>query len=266
MHNRTELYWGKLKTRRLFRHEGKTKTNLTKVVQQKKRGVLCEYGRCSLLEGSYNFHLSAKPIRLQLQNGRYLQQLEISADNWLLKKAPRESSCRNVPDGSHLRRPNFPKIRLVIAFESRRPGLRGNAHHESQFSGIQTQSTVNHHFEREKEKRWALQNDEAASLPLLAKHPRIAFLVLNLANSDGTHVWVFLYKQCTRSLPLFQRNKQTHEVGWRRALCQKLFHIPSTSCVCLLRWKRGKELVPCLYKKPRHVYQPLVGLENPKWW
>ena len=69
------------------------------------------------------------------------------------KKASRESSRRNLRDGSHLRRPNVPKIRLVIAFESRRPGLRGNAVDESQFAGIQTQSTVNHYFEREKKKR-----------------------------------------------------------------------------------------------------------------
>ena len=27
--------------------------------------------------------------------------------------------------------------------------------------------------------------------------------------------------------------------------------VPSTSCVCLLRWKRGRELVHCLYEKPR---------------
>ena len=81
--------------------------------------------------------------------------------------------------------------------------------------------------------------------------------------------WSFLYKQCTNSLPLFQRNtnKQTHEVDGMlkqfktaaaSALLQKKgtvawnwFNIPSTSCVCLLvlRWKRGRELVHCLYKK-----------------
>ena len=119
-----------------------------------------------------------------------------------------------------------------------------------------------------------------------------------LVNMSG----VFLYKQCTSSLPLFQRytNKQTHEVdrmlkqfratvpffsqmvyettlGSRRRLntkrgscevwswvkCVKVdvrmtvcnvwmcFNIRSTSCVCLLvlRWKRGRELVHCLYKK-----------------
>ena len=34
--------------------------------------------------------------------------------------------------------------------------------------------------------------------------------------------------------------------------------IVPTSCVCLLvlRWKRGRELVHCLYKNSRHVYQP----------
>ena len=39
--------------------------------------------------------------------------------------------------------------------------------------------------------------------------------------------------------------------------------IPSASCVCLLRWKRGRELVHCLYKKLGYVYQPPVGPENP---
>ena len=30
----------------------------------------------------------------------------------------------------------------------------------------------------------------------------------------------------------------------------------------MLRWKRGRELVHCLYKNPRHVYQPPVGPQN----
>ena len=49
----------------------------------------------------------------------------------------------------------------------------------------------------------------------------------------------FLYKQCTSSLPLFQRNtnKQTI-VCWHTIVC-----------LLVLRWKRGRELVHCLYKK-----------------
>ena len=89
----------------------------------------------------------------------------------------------------------------------------------------------------------------------------------------------FSYKQCTSSLPLFQRNKQTHEVDgmwnsfWQQCpssvqwyhlteeghCCQKLFHIPSTSCVCLLRWKRGRELVHCLWCAPGFFQMKIFG-------
>ena len=53
-------------------------------------------------------------------------------------------------------------------------------------------------------------------------------------------VWSFLYKQCTSSLPLFQRNtnKQTI-ICWNSTI----------ACLLVLRWKRGRELVHCLYKK-----------------
>ena len=33
----------------------------------------------------------------------------------------------------------------------------------------------------------------------------------------------------------------------------------------LLRWKRGRELVHCLYKTSRHVHQPPVGPQNLTW-
>ena len=98
----------------------------------------------------------------------------------------------------------------------------------------------------------------------------------------------FLYKQCTSSLPLFQRNtnKQTI-VSWNsfghsallqsnglRVLldhlteeghcCPKLFQL-TIVCLLVLRWKRGRELVHCLYKNSRHVYQPPVGPQNLTW-
>ena len=44
---------------------------------------------------------------------------------------------------------------------------------------------------------------------------------------------VFLYKQCTSSLPLFQRNTNKQTIV----------------CLLVLRWKIGRELVHCLYKK-----------------
>ena len=56
--NRTVLKWAK--DSQALSSWRSIKTNLTKVVQQKKRGVFCECSWCSLVEGSFNFHLSAK--------------------------------------------------------------------------------------------------------------------------------------------------------------------------------------------------------------
>ena len=78
----------------------------------------------------------------------------------------------------------------------------------------------------------------------------------------------FLYKQCTSSLPLFQRNtnKQTllDHLTEEGHCCPKLFQL-TIVCLLVLRWKRGRELVHCLYKNSRHVYQPPVGPQNLTW-
>ena len=93
----------------------------------------------------------------------------------------------------------------------------------------------------------------------------------------GKHVWSFLYKQCTSSLPLFQRNtnKQTI-VCWNSLTeeghcCSKLFQ-HTIVCLLVLRWKRGRELVHCLYKKLQTDQQrlkkfPAVTVSTwHRWW
>ena len=80
----------------------------------------------------------------------------------------------------------------------------------------------------------------------------------------GRHVWGVLYKQCTSSLPLFQRNKQTHEVDgmwnsfWQQcpssvkwALLAETVSHTINFVRLLVALERGRELVHCLYKKPQ---------------
>ena len=106
----------------------------------------------------------------------------------------------------------------------------------------------------------------------LADFPRrsidcVITMVKEMVKKD---VWSFLYKQCTSSLPLFQRNtnKQTHEddrmLKQFRATVPFFSQMVRTSCVCLLvlRWKRGGSLCIVCTKNSRHVYQPPVGPQN----
>ena len=81
---------------------------------------------------------------------------------------------------------------------------------------------------------------------------RPVFQACRVLHRSSFYIWSFLYKQYTSSLPLFQRNanKQTREVD--RMLKQFRATVPFFSqmvCLLVLHWKRGRELVHCLYKK-----------------
>ena len=77
----------------------------------------------------------------------------------------------------------------------------------------------------------------------------------SISDKRKFHIKDFSYKQCTSSLPLLQRNKQTHEVDgiwWYRV------------SACYVR-KEGGNLCIVWTKNLGYIYQPPVGPENPTW-
>ena len=103
------------------------------------------------------------------------------------------------------------------------------------------------------------------------------------------HVWSFLYKQCTSSLPLFQSNKQMHKVDglwnsfwqqcssidWRRALLPEtvsrtinfvhlLVTLEKREGACALFVQKSPDIVGKKLKEKTYIWTPL-HTKRTKW-